>query len=145
MQRKIMTVEGENGVNVAYNVDCMEYMRSLPDNFFSLAVVDPPYGDALSTPPMGDRGTASADGSTGTKWNRFGQRFDRYKYPPQHLGSAEPEERGQKSTVKKLLRGTQRLERNTLKNFSVSHATRSSGAAITLSSRRQDAFWYGAN
>ena len=26
---------------VAYNIDCMEYMRTLPDNFFDLAVVDP--------------------------------------------------------------------------------------------------------
>ena len=32
-------------VNVAYNMDCMEYMRSLPDKAFDLAVVDPPYGD----------------------------------------------------------------------------------------------------
>lgn len=31
-------------MNVAYNVDCMEYMRSLPDKAFDLAVVDPPYG-----------------------------------------------------------------------------------------------------
>ena len=31
-------------MNVAYNVDCMEYMRTLPDNTFDLAVVDPPYG-----------------------------------------------------------------------------------------------------
>ena len=31
------------------NIDCMEYMRTLPDKFFDLAVVDPPYGigDAL--------------------------------------------------------------------------------------------------
>lgn len=28
----------------AYNMDCMEYMRTLPDNAFDLAVVDPPYG-----------------------------------------------------------------------------------------------------
>ena len=27
-----------------YNVDCMEYMRSLPDKSFDLAIVDPPYG-----------------------------------------------------------------------------------------------------
>lgn len=27
-----------------YNMDCMEYMRSIPDGFFDLAVVDPPYG-----------------------------------------------------------------------------------------------------
>lgn len=30
--------------NVAYNIDCMEYMRTLPDKAFDLAVVDPPYG-----------------------------------------------------------------------------------------------------
>ena len=33
-------------MNVAYNMDCMEYMRTLPDKFFDLAVVDPPYGIA---------------------------------------------------------------------------------------------------
>ncbi len=27
-----------------YLVDCMEYMRMLPDNAFELAIVDPPYG-----------------------------------------------------------------------------------------------------
>ena len=27
-----------------YNMDCMEYMNSLPDNAFDLAIVDPPYG-----------------------------------------------------------------------------------------------------
>ena len=29
---------------IALNVDCMEYMRTLPDNAFDLAIVDPPYG-----------------------------------------------------------------------------------------------------
>lgn len=27
-------------MNVVYNMDCMEYMRSLPDKAFDLAVVD---------------------------------------------------------------------------------------------------------
>jgi site-specific DNA-methyltransferase (adenine-specific) len=27
-----------------YNVDCMEFMRGLPDNAYDLAIVDPPYG-----------------------------------------------------------------------------------------------------
>lgn len=31
-------------MNVAYNVDCMEYMKNVPDKYFDLAVVDPPYG-----------------------------------------------------------------------------------------------------
>lgn len=30
-------------MNVAYNVDCMEYMKTVPDKYFDLAVVDPPY------------------------------------------------------------------------------------------------------
>lgn len=29
-----------------YNTDCLEYMRTLPDNYFQLAIADPPYGDA---------------------------------------------------------------------------------------------------
>lgn len=35
-------------MNQAFNRDCMEAMREFPDNFFDLAVVDPPYGDARS-------------------------------------------------------------------------------------------------
>lgn len=30
--------------SIAYNMDCMEYMKALPDKAFDLAVVDPPYG-----------------------------------------------------------------------------------------------------
>ena len=27
-----------------YNMDCMDGMREFPDNYFDLAIVDPPYG-----------------------------------------------------------------------------------------------------
>ncbi len=30
-------------MNEAVCIDCMEYMKNIPDNFFDLAVVDPPY------------------------------------------------------------------------------------------------------
>ena len=33
---------------IALNMDCMEYMRSLPDKAFNLAVVDPPYGLSIN-------------------------------------------------------------------------------------------------
>lgn len=37
-------------VSQTYNMDCMEYMRSIPDKHFELAIVDPPYGlDKKST------------------------------------------------------------------------------------------------
>ena len=31
-----------------YNCDCMEYMRTVPDKYFELAVVDVPYGGGSS-------------------------------------------------------------------------------------------------
>ena len=32
------------------NCDCLEYMKTVPDKFFDLAIVDPPYGasDAIN-------------------------------------------------------------------------------------------------
>ena len=27
-----------------YNIDCMEYLKTLEDNAYELAIVDPPYG-----------------------------------------------------------------------------------------------------
>lgn len=36
-----------------YNGDCMEYLRTLPDNAFDLCVCDPPYGDGnFQNPPI---------------------------------------------------------------------------------------------
>ena len=32
------------GKATLYNLDCMEYMATLPDKAFDLAIVDPPYG-----------------------------------------------------------------------------------------------------
>lgn len=35
------------GKQIAINTDCMEYMRTLPDKAFDLAIVDPPYGISI--------------------------------------------------------------------------------------------------
>lgn len=51
---------------IALNVDCMEYMRTLPDKAFDLAIVDPPYGGGVRSLPDKSRG-------------RFGGRFNRYR------------------------------------------------------------------
>lgn len=55
---------------LAYNIDCMEYMKTVPDKYFDLAVVDPPYG-----------GGAKADANesfNGSRIGRFGGHFDKY-------------------------------------------------------------------
>lgn len=63
-------------MNEAYNMDCLAAMRQIPDKYFDLAVVDPPYGGGGTTsrqimpsrppPPHGGRVAVSADGLTAT-------------------------------------------------------------------------------
>lgn len=36
-------------LSVALNVDCMEYLVTIPDKYFALAIVDPPYGIGASS------------------------------------------------------------------------------------------------
>lgn len=139
-----------------YNMDCMEGMKQFPDNYFELAVVDPPYGDG---------------GGTWTNGTRFGQRFDRYLEPGsvgKHTQEASPEarggvldttpsERGKTAALtrtggtwaskfgKKSSRGTLRRSSRTLTNCSASHATRLYGGGIISIYLRRDVSWYGAN
>ena len=35
-----------------YNCDCMEFMKDIPDNYYDLAIVDPPYGIGISSNPI---------------------------------------------------------------------------------------------
>lgn len=43
----------------AFNMDCMDAMREMPDKFFDLAVVDPPYGITVDLQSLG-KGTGLA-------------------------------------------------------------------------------------
>ena len=131
--------------SVVYNTDCLEYMKTLPDKAFDLAIVDPPYGDALSDFKRSDK-------------SRFGGRFDKYK----ECGHAERERErrpaAQGFTQKAVdgredtTAGKQKMEhcnvlngmlphrRNTLSSCSVFQRIRSSGAETTSRFRRQGAF-----
>ena len=71
-------------------MDCLEAMRKMPDNFFDVACVDPPYGDACSQYVNVERERERERG----KWNRFGQRFDRYKETAAPLPRREQERQG---------------------------------------------------
>ena len=37
-------------MNTAYNIDCMKFMRTLPDKAYDLAIADPPYFKAAAKP-----------------------------------------------------------------------------------------------
>lgn len=41
-------------MNEVYNIDCMEYMKTVPDKFFDLAIVDPPYRNENENQPTQD-------------------------------------------------------------------------------------------
>lgn len=49
-----------------FNVDCVEYMRTLPDNYFDLAIADPPYSHQ-------DEGMEIKGGRfhNGNRWNKY--------------------------------------------------------------------------
>ena len=55
-------------MNIAYNMDCMEYMRTPPDKAFDLAVVDPPYGINISN-NMGRRKGQRASNYKKVTWD----------------------------------------------------------------------------
>lgn len=53
-----------------YNMDCMEGMKLFPDNYFDLAIVDPPYGGG---------GDIDAENTfNGALVGRFGGNFEKY-------------------------------------------------------------------
>ena len=81
--------------SLTFNMDCLDYMRSVPDKYFDLAVVDVPYGDASSQNGNVERERTwkRSDGQ------RFGGRFDKYR--PSQIESPEQEVHGQASTGKK--------------------------------------------
>ena len=104
----------------------MEYMKTLPDNAFDLAVVDPPYGGGF-TEGGGCR-------STNVHYTN-GMRKCQKNYQKIRLDKNR----------KKSLRGMFPQRKNTLKNSFASHAIRLFGAGITLNFHLHAVFSYGAS
>ena len=137
--------------SIVYNMDCMEYMRTLPDKAFDLAIVDPPYGD-------GKGGSAK----------RFGGMFGAVygENTRAHVADAHERERERereretarrsitdsaedststkvnqtKRAAKKSWRGMLPQRMSIFKSFSASHATRSFGAETIFLCRRRAVF-----
>ena len=146
-------------MNVAYNIDCMEYMKTLSDNAFDLAVVDPPYGagftegggckgwftkyhqDTCSQSVNAERerersgsgitglGTQEADSRSTNRHRVNGMRKCRKNYQ-----KIREDENRKKSSL-----GTWPQGKNILKSFSAFPSIRSYGAATISSFHRRDA------
>ena len=115
-------------ISEVYNMDCMEYMKTIPDKFFDIAIVDPPYGDG-NTLNVG--GVLEQVRST-VRQVQVSTINGRIAENQTERGVTRTGGQWAAKYSKKLFRGTLRRGKNTSKNFSASHVTRLSGAAITL-------------
>lgn len=58
-------------ISEVFNVDCISYMQTLPDKFFDLAIVDPPYGIGEDGESNHSRsGIAKSKKYTAKKWDK---------------------------------------------------------------------------
>lgn len=60
----------ESRISAVANMDCMEYMKSFPDKFFDLAVVDPPYGLHMDRGKIGRGNKAKVTEYTKKDWDK---------------------------------------------------------------------------
>lgn len=58
-------------ISTTYNTDCVEYMQSLPDKYFDLAIADPPYGRGAD-----DGNVERTGGSWFTKYGKSIKEWD---------------------------------------------------------------------
>jgi DNA modification methylase len=85
-------MRGGDNINEAYNMDCLDAMRQMPDKAFDLAIVDPPYGGGAGSQFVQvERERAGPTGLVGghadyehRKRSRFGGWFDKY-----HIDNAD--------------------------------------------------------
>ena len=84
-----------------YNMGCLEYMRTLPDKAFAIAIADPPYGGAGNEKLDGGGGSVNA--STGTRKTSApagGGQTLHFRTPQKEQELHEQEELGRRNTQK---------------------------------------------
>ena len=160
------TIETNKVKSDVFNMDCVEYMRTLPNNFFDIAICDPPYGDA-------DSGNFYLGGAV---WGTLRPLQAATNYPPHthtqsattsRLESTHKAERGRQSTSTRqprlrmqiqpifgwgkltasynVLTGMLLRNKSSLMNFFVLVKTKLYGVGIIFAFHLQDAFSYGEN
>ena len=142
--------------SIVYNMDCMEYMRTLPDKAFDLAIVDPPYGDGnggnakrfggMFGAVYGENTRAHAADAHEREREREREREAARRSitdSAEYLTSTRVVRTGGTWAAKfgkKSWRGMLPQRRSIFKSFSASHATRSFGAETIFLCRRRAVF-----
>ena len=136
--------------SIVYNMDCMEYMRTLPDKAFDLAIVDPPYGDGnggsakrfggMFGAVYGENTRARIADAHERERERERERETRRSITDSAEYSISTKVNQMKRAAKKSWRGMLPQRRSIFKSFSASHATRSFGAETIFLCRRRAVF-----
>ena len=143
-------------MNIAYNVDCLEYMKSLKDNEFDLIIADPPYGDCDGSWGGYEIRTAVQEIQKPSGRLHNHGRFARYQGggKMQNVASDFQAELGQQSiknqlggvwTDKTAYFGMLRLPRKSLKRCLECPRIKSFGVVITLIYHQLDALLCGTS
>ena len=135
----------------AFCIDCMEYMRTMPDNAFDLAVVDPPYGTADETEENAKRELGAHFVGRGRS-KKYAEIYEGQDARSQSVQVERERERERprynvtrtggtwaEKYAKKSSRGTLPQRKSILMSFFASHAIKSSGVATTSRFRRRGA------
>lgn len=129
--------------SIVYNMDCMEYMRTLTDKAFDLAIVDPPYGDGNGGSAKRFGGMFGAVYGENTRAHVIGayeRETERRSITDSAEDSTSTKVNQTKRAAKKSWRGMLPQRRSIFKSFSASHAIRSFGAETIFLCRRRAVF-----
>ena len=55
-------------MNKIHHIDCLEFMKKVPDHYFDLVLTDPPYGIDLANMNMGMGKSEKASRAENRKW-----------------------------------------------------------------------------
>lgn len=58
-------------MNEAYNIDCMEYLRDVPDGYFDMCIADPPYGISVTDRHKMGKKTVLVGGGGAALWRKY--------------------------------------------------------------------------
>ena len=68
----------ESSMNKILNIDCLEHMRKIPDNFYDLCLTDPPYGIKINKMNFVTSGAVKVGGAYRNDYSKHNTEWDNF-------------------------------------------------------------------
>ena len=65
-------------LNKIHNMDCLEYMKTVPDNFYDLCLTDPPYGIKINKMNFVTSGAVKVGGAYRNDYSKHNTEWDNF-------------------------------------------------------------------